>query len=254
MAVDLVERDQVTGRALAAVESVGDLLGSLDPAEATKRVPGSEWDVADTAAHLVSLCGRALGDRRRGATPADLRALNRRCIAEVGERDLRPLAERFVSDATTVLTEVLPALSPSATFEFHCGVQTTVVPVLGVFLGELLVHGWDIAQATDRDWTIDDGDAWCVLTAVATVAPGWVRPNLPADLTERYTLARAGTACTVSFCFDGAKLRVSNDPPAGDAVVVDVDDPVALLLAFPYGRIPPPNPAVARLASRLEPA
>jgi hypothetical protein len=256
MAATIVERDLLTRRALDAVRSVVSLLRSLEPADASMMVPGSEWDVADTAAHLVSLCGRAQGERRRAAAPADLRGLNRRCIGEVGERDLGRLADRLASDATTVLTDVLPALPITTVFEFHCGVPTTVVPVLGVFLGELLVHGWDIAQATDRDWTIDDDDAWTVLTAVATVAAGWVRRDcdLPAGLTERYALVRAGTDCVVSFSFGGGQLTASTCPSPGDAVVIDVDDPVALLLAFPYGRIPSPNAAVSRLASRLEPA
>ena len=254
MTVGTDRRAELTGRALAAATSLAAMLRRLGPANADVPATGSDWDVADTAAHVVNLFGRALGDGRRGTSPDGLRQLNRRCIDELVDRDLSRLADRIEADSTTVLHDVVPVLPVDAEFDFHCRVPTSVVPVLGVLLGELLVHGWDIAQATGQPWPIDADDAWRVLTTVATVAPGWVRQEVrDAEVSERYTLRRATTDDAVSLTLERGHLTVT--PGAvPNATVVEVIDPTAVMLAFPYGRISAADPLLAQLADRFEPA
>lgn len=247
MMTNVDQRADLTTRGKASAMRLVDLLRSLDDSDALLPVPSLNWSVAETAAHIVNLYGRGLGDWRRSDSPATTAALNATCLAEYPERNVAIIADRVATDSVTVWDQMLPRLPDDLEVPFHAGVQSTVVPIMGVLLAEMLVHGHDIADAAGRTWDIDDVDAWSALTAVAPLLGAWKRPDVVAD----DTIAIPGPtsdALRIISTTDAVEIttgavhhsdRVVNDPPSH------------ALLAI-LGR-PTNNTLLAELAQRFGP-
>lgn len=143
----------------AASDRLVALVRSLDAADGDRPVEGLDWTVAETVAHVVTVAGRLLGDRRRSTTAADTAALNALCLTELPERDLAPLADRLEADLRTVVERVYPKIDFDRQYPFHAGITISGGGGAAFFLCEVLVHGWDVATATGRPWTIAPDEA-----------------------------------------------------------------------------------------------
>ncbi|HUR73518.1 MAG TPA: maleylpyruvate isomerase N-terminal domain-containing protein [Sporichthya sp.] len=194
------QKDTLTALAAASGRLVA-LVRSLGQADGSRAVPGLGWNVAETVAHVVTTAGRLLGDRRRGATPEDVRRLNEVCLEELGDRDMASLAECLDRDLGVVVGRVYPKVDFDRRYPFHANMTISGGGGAAFFLCELLVHGYDIAAATDRDWQIPLAEAaiaargpaefWCTVSEPAA----W--PMLAVDLGEPRLLelpVRPGTA------------------------------------------------------------
>ena len=172
-------RDELTKRGSAAAERLVELVASLDADQATRAVPGMAWTATDVAAHVVTLYGRALGDNRRSATAAGTAELNEQCLREIDERDPGTLADRIAADAATVWQSIFPMIPDDMPLAFHAGATSTIQPIMGVVLLEMLVHGDDIARAVETSFEIDESDAWLVLEATCPLFAAFRRPDVP---------------------------------------------------------------------------
>jgi len=251
------QRDDLTARGRAASLRLAELVRSLDARRAARPVPGLGWNAAETAAHVVNLYGRGLGDMRRSATPEATAALNATCLDEYAERDPATVADRIAADATTCWDVVFPTLPDDRGLLFHASARTTIVPIMGVLLMEVLAHGDDIGRATDRPWSIDDDDAWCALAALAPLLPAWQRPGVTAHDTIAL-LGPTGDAMRIASHRDsdgdgdgdGGQVTVTIGPVLdGDRVTPEA--PAAALLGI-LGRRPC-GPPLADLARRFGP-
>jgi uncharacterized protein (TIGR03083 family) len=219
-----------------------ELLRSLEPADAKRPVPGLDWDVAQTAAHLVGIVMRGTGDRRRAPTVQELGDLNKQQIHEIDLDDLAAIADLLEARLEQQLA-LLPHATGDEPFELHAGLFASVKTALSYELFDLLVHGHDIASATGREWTIDPADAALdVLAALPALEP-WLRPEI-----------RDGTRRRVSFTFPQIRHTI-NVQTGGSVYVVSLDDapaatvdPVEMLLAI-SGRKESSDPTVRELAS-----
>lgn len=195
------------------------------PAESAGRpvaaCPG--WSAADLAAHVLTVYRRALGDRRRSATPEETAALNATCLSEVPERDPAVLADLLDADGPASFA-VLRGFPTDFSFRFHGGGRTTVVPVTAVILAELLIHGRDLADAVDAEWVIPPAEAELVLRGVSEPGPDGAPPLFTAWLAPgaEHALATWSTS----------------------------HDPVSVLTTV-FNRTEPTSPELAQLASHL---
>jgi uncharacterized protein (TIGR03083 family) len=202
-----------------------ELVESLDPADAARPVPRLEWNVGETVAHVLTVVRRGFADRRRSASAATTAELNQLVLDETPERDLRALAAMLREDVHTALDLVFPKIDDDRVFPFHGGVQTTMTPALRIVLGEYVIHGYDVAGATDRPWTITDAEA--ALLVPGELLSAWVRPDAP-DATYELRLAPLPP---IRFDIGPSRLRVS-EGTGGDVIAMDLR---AFVLAF-YGR------------------
>ena len=107
------------------------------------------------------------------------------------------------------------------------------VPVMtAAMLGDLLVHGLDIARALGRRWPIAREDALLVMGGVMAMAPGYVDRQRTAGLHVAYELRFRGGP-RYQLTVDDATATVT--PPDGKADCWISADPVAFLLVG-YGR------------------
>jgi hypothetical protein len=240
-------RDDVAARGRANALRLADLVRSLDRRAATAVVPGLGWTAVETAAHVVNLYGRGLGDLRRSGSPEGTAELNAICLEEYVDRDPQVVADRIVADASTVWDVVLPMLPDDLELAFHAGARTTVVPIMAVLLLEMLVHGDDIARAAGRPWEIDDDDAWRALTEVASLLGAWRRPEVPAR--DTVALLGPGDDAIRITCSDDEVAVTVEAVRSGDRVV---DEPPSVALLAVLGRRPATG-ALADLAARFGP-
>lgn len=202
------------------------------------------WSIGETAAHVSGSSGYFLAAARGegGLERLDeVDQANAQALAADPERDPVRLADRLESgeQALVAFARQVQGDPPVHPFE---GVEVPLSTLLAIELGELLVHGFDIARATHLPWPIDPAAA--VLT---------LQGYLPL---MAYTLDVAG-ARGVQLAVE---IRIRRMRPvvvviADDALVVDesagqrVDahiaaTPTAYLLLM-WNRIPPWKPLLS---------
>jgi uncharacterized protein (TIGR03083 family) len=229
-------------RVLPAIDHVASRFAALvtaapNPATRVPNTPG--WTVRDIAAHLATVVVRyADGPKGRGtwtSTPLELPALNHDQMQALGTVPVGALAAGILRDLATLRAQVQGYGSRPPFFRFHGGEPVRADIALGLLLGELVVHGYDVARALRRPWPIDPDHAALIIEALNPILPGWVRPERTQGFTATFELTLRGQAAYI-WAFHDGRLRVN--PPHPGVIDVHVSgDPAALLLVF-YARQP----------------
>jgi len=229
------------GRALAAVAAAGertaDVIGAIaDPGARTR---GLDWSLGQTAAHLVAgvRSHRAWlrGEGKVDYFVPDLAGENLRGIGSVTERGPAALAATVRRENAAFVTEA--AQQPAgAVFAGEVGPGLSLEVMVSVHLGELLVHGWDIARTLGRPWAIRGDEANIVARGVLPVLPMVVARSAAAGASVSYELSLRGGGPRVLIRVHEGDLTV--EPLTGKAPVdcrVSADPAAFLLVA--YGRV-----------------
>jgi hypothetical protein len=223
------------------------LLRDLTRAERGASVPGLDWNVAEVAAHVLSVYRRYTGDMRRARTVAELSTQNAHDVADIGT-DIDAIADELDAQMESIAA-VAPTIPLDTTFPFHAGVTVTANAAWANLIGELLVHGDDIARATGRRWTVADTELEGIWRVLVPAASGWLRPEAR-TIDERYELHFAFGAVAIRIA--GGDVLVDTEPAGtGRATVITATDVATTTLAFPYRRRLITDPALALLASRF---
>lgn len=232
-----------------------ELLRDLGQSDAARPVPGLQWTVGECAAHVLSSFRRMTVDRRRAANPAALARLNAESNAEIGD-DLADIAEQ-IDQLHRIVRDHTPLVLSGRRFPFHAGLQVTHEQACAVTVGELAVHGADVARATGRRWPLTAADVEPVWEHAISLMIGWLRPEAAeVDETWRFVApdssARALWRHGLILDLHHGELSTHRGSGTTDHTVV-VADPVALTLTFPYQRRPATSPELARLVELFEP-
>jgi hypothetical protein len=226
------------------------LIRSLDDTQAKARVAGLDWTAAETAAHVCSLYRRLTVDPRRAPDYDALIRQNAEDVAAIGT-DLGAVADE-IEQRLAAAGGLVDALSPEQEFEFHLGQKVTLASGMGVLVGELLAHGDDIARATGARWEPSGDDLEILWRVTMPVLAGWLRPA-SRELDEAWELRFSWKSGPVLLHLHEGQVAIDEPLARPPDHVVDIDDTVEFTLAFPYGRRPVADPAVARLASLFDP-
>ena len=223
------------------------------------------WNIAETAAHLAlsspyflqAVSGQAeLEDVTDDATAT----AHVEAVAREPERDLGRLAQRIVEGESALVAHARRTRDDPPVTPFQ-GIRMPLSAVLGVELGELIVHGHDIARAARLPWPVRPADAALALAAVVQVLPLLLDAERAEHLRIRCQLhIRHGTAVVIVVA-DGA---LHLEPPSDRSVDCHLTvDPLTFLL-LSFHRIGPTAPVLTGkvlpwgrrpwLASRLQSA
>ncbi|MFF0204690.1 maleylpyruvate isomerase family mycothiol-dependent enzyme [Streptomyces sp. NPDC005017] len=230
------------GLGQAIRETAGAIAALLDGAtDMSGPVPGLDWTVGETAAHLA-LANGLMADLAAGrerpygdGTPQGLAAANAQSLVEFPERGAEPLAAMLVQQTDVFLDAVDQAFQEG-------GAGRTLLTPLGpmgqdvlaaYLLTHMLGHGYDLARGLRRPHMINEARVGLCLPFLRTAMP---RIAVTSTLTARYTLRiRGGPAFGVTFT-DGA-VEVLPDPPERSDCTI-LTEPVAFLL-IALGRLGP---------------
>lgn len=230
-----------------AAHRLADLLRSLPDTDAT--IPRSTWTVGDAAAHVVMnlrhACLAAAGEAvpwAEGATsapgtPRGIEELNARAVTAEAERNPRALASMLVTavDDFLAATEKLPPDHQMPSPYFQGEMALDLAGFTSIELGEVLVHGYDIAKTTERPWPVAADDARLALHAALRLAPAVVNPETANGHTSAYDVRiQGGPRVVIRFADGQPWLEAPGDAPVDCHILAS---PVPLLLVL-YGRIP----------------
>lgn len=213
-------------------EQVATTLGGVrDPTAPAVGV----WNVAETAAHLAMSSPYFLQTVLGTAEVEDIThdasaAAHVDAVASEPERDLGRLAQRIVEGESALVARARRCRGDPPVTPFQ-GISVPLSAVLGVELGELIVHGYDIARASGQSWPVDPADAALALAGVVQVLPLLLDAERARHLRLRCQLHIRHGASVVIVVEDGA-LHIE---PSSDRSVdchLTVDPLTFLLVSF----------------------
>jgi uncharacterized protein (TIGR03083 family) len=240
LASEVTDREDLS-RARAAAHRAAERCALLieQAPDASARLPRSEWTVRDLAVHIV-LAAEVFREFAAGRTEpfVDLSDIAGGSLARTGaqrlveepEHDLRALATRLRAAADEL--QWFTAERQGDERVVWNGIEIDLRSMIGISLGEYLMHGYDLARLLKRRWPVDRSDARVILAAALSLLPLLADPRTTASAHACFDLrVRGGTQIT---------LRVEAGHVSTGVPGVPVDchvsaDPVALLFVA-YGR------------------
>ena len=166
-----------------------------------------DWTVADTIAHvalLLSMYERIVAGQGSPATSFDSDEFNREALAQFAERNMAVLAGSIEESAQRI-ARALASQPAGARLAWHAGVNIRAEHVAGLLIGELRVHGLDIARAERVRWAITNDDAVLIFQSLAMLAPTLIADTRGIRGTVNVKLRRAET---FRFIAEASGLRV----------------------------------------------
>jgi hypothetical protein len=173
-------------------------------------------------------------------------------ISEIENRDPLYLADKFNRTMNVAIDKVFTNIPDDLVFEFHGGSKMTVFSAMGVVLGELLIHGNDIAQAIGKAWVIHPHQAVMIFANGWEILTTWLAPDAM-HLTETYRIHFNGHEFVALVRIADGTLSVIRATTDQEADYVIHVEPLDFIFAFPYGRRKADNPDLQRLCSRFKP-
>ena len=190
------------------------------------------WSVGETAAHVSHSPTYFLAVARGEATEPealdDVARSNADVLAADPERRPRVLADRL-ERAGEELVSFARSLDGDPVVRPFAGVDVPVSSVLAIELGELLVHGLDIARAAKLPWAIPRDEAALTVQGLVPLLPFTVDEGRARRVALRCELRIRGDGRAGLTLEDGA-LRIGPRQPAGQLDCRLSVDPAALLL------------------------
>ena len=242
-----LDREAVRAAISAVAERFTALLRETD--DIGRRAAGTDWTVAETAAHVsivLTAFSAAIAAEPQALPPeqyldADfptrLAAANAATIAMVDHTDAG-----YLANLITVAAQRFLKLAAAADPEIACdtpwygpGRIRTLDCLTALALGELTVHGHDIATGTGRPWPIPAEHAKLIMgTVCPEMSPLVVRPEAArgAPVTYEVRLRGDGPRYVIRVADGTAEVRAAGAPV--DCVISA--DPVTYLLVV-YGRM-----------------
>ena len=210
----VVAIDQTAARAAlaAAVERAAALIRTIpDP---NRSVPRLSWTVGETAAHMV-IALRVYTECARGRQSpvsdfADLPSISKHGIDRFPERRPADIADQLVKAGHWFLdaTAGWPADAPMM---WHEGQPQAVSTVTTIALGEMLIHGLDVARSLGSPWPIDAHEARLVIAGMTRLLPRFASERTLRGATATYEIRlRGGERFVCRFANGGLTV----EPPA----------------------------------------
>lgn len=201
------------------------------------------WTVGETAAHVARSAEYFLEAAMAETTPValdDVAAHNAEFLADNPERRPGPLADLFEHNELALLAYA-GSLDGDPAVEVFDEVVVPMSTLLAVELGEVLVHGYDIANASSLDWPIASDHAALAVGGLIPILPHMVDLTKAAGFNARIALrVRYGIEATLAFDDGILQVEAANGQRVDCRLTVD---PAAYLL-LSFNRIGPTMPTL----------
>jgi hypothetical protein len=144
------------------------------------------------------------------------------------------LLDQIHHDAYELADEVAGLREKQQDVLFDGGATVRGDITLALLLGELLLHGWDLAREARVPWTFTPQEASLLLDGGVAVMPGWTTPKGRRHSGTYEVRVRGGTR--VRFSFDNGHVRLAGAEERPDVLMSGTPDAIALTS---YGRRSP---------------
>jgi len=231
----------------ALTEAGSDFASMLRRVKDPNRPAIGSWTVGETAAHAAHSPKYFL-EAAQGTTALaaldDVAYHNAEFLSDEPERDPRVLADQFENNELT-LTTYAGTLDGDPAVEVFDGVVVPMSTLLAVELGEVLVHGYDIAGASGLRWPIASEHAALTVGGLLPILPHVIDPAKAAGFDARIAFRiRGGIEATLVFNNGVLQIEAGSGEPVDCRL--SVDPPTYLLLSF--NRI---NPTIPTLQGKI---
>jgi uncharacterized protein (TIGR03083 family) len=228
--------DDTAGRFAALIEGAAD---------ATVQVPACPgWTVRDVAAHVAEA---TVQYGRAAWTPAPASAEPADTAGPAEEAGARELVARLHPELAALKARIDGLAGPVPEFRYYDGPLVPADTGLGILLGELVIHGHDVARALGRPWPINAAHVALVVEGVSPILPAQVCPVRARGLTATFEIRLRGHGIHV-WAFRDGQLHVNPARPGPVDVHLSAD-PAALLLVMYKRDSQWPHIAAGRLAA-----
>src|SRR5919106_778620 len=150
-----------------------------------------EWSLNELAAHLAAM--GELQERYAAGEGSPVRSIDG--LADFNDERLRSYVDEelgvladILERGTKAAVEQLRADGPDRVLPWIAGIEITAASLASVIVGELLVHGYDIARAVGLPWRIERDDALLVFDGVVELMPHYVDSQAARGLTATLEL------------------------------------------------------------------
>ncbi|GAB3863777.1 hypothetical protein GCM10028801_31980 [Nocardioides maradonensis] len=210
------------------------------------------WSVRDVVAHVLTVAQRytslaATGAYERAASPRDLDRINNAEIAALADLAYTEILTRLEDSATEISDFLRRATGQGRIFPFHAGELIDATAGAANWIGELRIHGHDIAKAVGAPWTIPERDALLILAGIQQIIPGYVHQQRSAGKDVMVEIRLSGARPWITHVVD--RCAVSRPRAADDRPHAVITAPASTLLLSLYGRYG--NLAAARRGLRV---
>jgi uncharacterized protein (TIGR03083 family) len=224
--------------ALTAIDNVAERLVAMVTAatDTTIRVPDTpEWTVREAFAHVVTVAPRYINAARHEGEWVrqidDLAGLNAREVAGLATTSTQVMADRLRGSLVELADVINGFADQQPVFQFHGGQKIQADVALGILLGELVIHGRDIARALHREWPVNPAYVELIMRGVTPILPGWLDADRARGHTGRYEVRLRGQGVH-RFDFDRGRLRMNPPGPFRPDVVISAQPEAFLLVVY----------------------
>jgi uncharacterized protein (TIGR03083 family) len=217
-----------------SVQHLHEVASQLDPAQYTSPAYPSDWTTADTFSHLGS--GAVIGQQSfenslfdRDADPS----FNTSTWDEWNAKDpTDQITECLISDAAYLAALEASSEEQRETFRMNMGPHTfDFEGLVGLRLGEHVLHTWDIEVPFRPDATLTSEAASAVLDGIQFVASRAAKPTGDA---RAITIRTSDPVRDFTLILDEDSVEFVENPHDGD---VDLEIPAEALVRLIYGRL-----------------
>lgn len=236
---------------LQALRQVGtraaDLISNID--DMNRRVPGLDWTVGQVAAHMVvGIRGNteSMGGNTEQLSQfvpdvdgysARMAAMTSRTLAAEPVRDARAAAVAL-REAVAAFVSQAEQQAPDDTVPtpwYGSGASLPVALDARLMIGELLIHGLDIARGLGKPWPIPRDEVLLVIPAIYAMMPRLFKADTVRDVNATFKVRMRGGEVTCVRVQNGSVDTAPWGTSSGRADCGLSADPVAFFL-LAYGR------------------
>lgn len=227
--------EELTSRATIAFDRFIALVAETP---STTPVGDGTWTSLDVAGHVLTVLRRytsrdVTSSAGLSPTMAAVDAQNQAELDALGDLSVHEVLEELAVEHAELQSR---RVDLNATFPFHFGQRIDGAGGRGNAIGELLVHGYDIARSVGRPWPIESRDALLVLNALLQVAPGVVDPAATRDMRALIEFRVKGGRPQTLIIDRGTASIIDSSRVDGRPDVVLGGPPVPVLLNL-HGRL-----------------
>ena len=230
------DRAELRQRIGQAKERFDRLIRSADP---FARIPGGDWTVQQLAAHVLSVTHRYRlvmrgSEFRRAASMSDMDVVNQ-VEMEALVAPIPELADQ-IQEVSVEMDDWFEAHGDDPrVFPFHGGGMISGITAQTNWLGELVMHGSDVARAVKAPFTVDERDLLLVARGMMEYAHGFLRADVSPDTDLCVALTIPDARPWIIHIHDGiAEVRARTPADRPDAVM---RTPASAITELLYKRI-----------------